>query len=51
MAKGRIGRLAAVKARAAAKPEPLPPPPPAARAPKVAKKKAVSDDPLGGLRL
>lgn len=48
MAKGRIGRLAAVKARAAAKPEP---PPPAAKAPKVAKKKAVSDDPLGGLRL
>jgi hypothetical protein len=52
MVKGRIGRLAAVKARAAAaRPEPLPPPPPAAKAPKVAKKKAVSDDPLGGLRL
>jgi hypothetical protein len=48
MMKGRSGLLAAVKARAAAKPEPLPP---AAKTPKVAKKKAVSDDPLGGLRL
>ena len=54
MVKGRIGRLAAVKAAraaAVAKPEPLPPPPAAAKAPKVAKKKAISDDPLGGLRL
>jgi hypothetical protein len=52
LVKGRAGRLAAMKARAAAaKAEPLPPPPPAAKAPKVAKKKNVSDDPLGGLRL
>jgi hypothetical protein len=53
LVKGRAGRLAAARARAAAaaKPEPLPPPPPAAKAPKVAKKKTVSDDPLGGLKL
>ena len=52
LVKGRAARLAALKARAAAaKPDPLPPAPPAAKAPKVAKKKVVSDDPLGGLRL
>jgi hypothetical protein len=53
LVRGRPGRLAAVKARAAAaaKAEPMLPPAPAAKTPKVAKKKAVSDDPLGGLRL
>ena len=54
MVKGRAGRLAAVRARAAAaapKAEAPLPPPAAVKTPKVAKKKTVSDDPLGGLRL
>jgi hypothetical protein len=52
--KARQGRLAAAKvarAAAAAAPKPEPVAPPAAKSPKLAKKKAVSDDPLGGLKL
>jgi hypothetical protein len=54
--KGRNARIAAAKARAAAaaaaaapKADPFAPAP--AKAPKLVKKKAVSDDPLGGLKL
>ena len=54
---GRAGGPAAAAATAAAKPAPPLPAPAAAKAapagasPKVAKKKVLSDDPLGGLRL
>jgi hypothetical protein len=52
MVRGRTSRLAAIKAARAAAARPAPEPlAPAVKAPKVAKKKAISDDPLGGLRL